>query len=95
MVDIVIHEVRHAWQWWKGWAGGSNEHLERDAETFVREFLAERRVENDFEKLIVTLAEIGAPLANSCRRFPSDGVLLGRAPNRGAPGRGQTRKAVL
>ena len=63
----------------------SDEHCERDAETFVREFWGIRRAENDFEKLIVTLSEIGAPSAAAAGDFEAMAFYLGELRIAGHP----------
>ena len=86
LIDVVAHEVRHAWQYSQArWANRSDEHCERDAETFVREFWGIRRAEDDFEKLIVTLSEIGAPLAAAAGDFQAMAFFLGELRIAGHP----------
>ena len=94
LVDVTLHETRHCWQWSKGWAGRSDQHCEADAETFVREFWGTRRVENDFEKLIITLSEIGAPLAAAADDFPIMEFCLGELRIAGHPAAAKLDKSM-
>ena len=64
MIDVVVHECRHAWQWSQPRrAGRSDEDAERDAKLFGLEFWGTRRAETDPEKILSQLCEIGLPLA--------------------------------
>jgi hypothetical protein len=64
IVEIAAHETRHCWQWAQArWANRTDAHCEADAKVFTLECFGTRRLEDDFEKLILILAEIGAPLA--------------------------------
>jgi hypothetical protein len=76
VVEIALHETRHCSQWSKGWAGRSDYHCEADAQTFLREFWQERRVESDPEKILLQLCEIGMPLAMAANDVTSSSFYL-------------------